>query len=89
MSDRALLARLQGYGLMTVEVHYYRPDAPSLLQQFVWQEYSLAPDYPVLFDFLNYWQHEFEAALQSVWIAHDQLISPTEWRAVNGEIRLP
>jgi uncharacterized protein Usg len=78
VSDRALFAQWQGYGLMTVEVHYCRPDAPSLLQQFVWQEYSLAPDYPVLFDFLDYWQRESEAALHSVWIAHDQLLSPTE-----------
>src|SRR5436305_8016212 len=31
----------------------YRPDAPSLLQLFVWQEYDLAPDFPVLFDFLE------------------------------------
>lgn len=89
MSDWALLAQLQGYGLMTAEVHYYRPDAPSLLQQFVWQEYDLAPDFPVLLDFLDYWQREFEDALHSVRIAYDQLIRPTEWRAVNREIRLP
>ena len=54
MSDRAFIAQLEGYGLTTAEIHYYRPDAPSLLQLFVWQEYDLAPDFPVLFDFLDH-----------------------------------
>jgi len=88
MSDRAFLAQLRGYGLTTAEVHYYRPDAPSLLQLFVWQEYDLAPDFPVLFDFLDHWRREIRARLHSVQIAHGQLIRPTEWRAVEGMIRL-
>ena len=32
MTDRALIAQLDGYGLTTAEIHYYRPDHPSLLQ---------------------------------------------------------
>jgi len=63
MTDRALLMRLEGYGLTTAEIHYYRPDAPSLLQLYVWQEYDLPPDFPVLFDFLDFWRREIEAAL--------------------------
>jgi uncharacterized protein Usg len=31
MSDRALIEQLDGYGLTTAEIHYYRPDYPSLL----------------------------------------------------------
>lgn len=86
MSDRAFLAQLKGYGLTTAEIHYYRPDAPSWLQLFVWQEYDLAPDFPVLLDFLDLWRREIEAALHSVRIVHGQLIGPTEWRAVDGVI---
>ena len=41
MSDRAFIAQLDGYGLTIAEIHYYRPDAPSLLQLFVWQEHDL------------------------------------------------
>lgn len=84
MSDRGFLAQLQGYGMTTAEIHCYRPDAPSLLQLFVWQEYDLAPDFPVLFDFLDHWRHEITAALHSVRIAHEQMIRPTEWSAVDG-----
>ena len=88
MSDRAFIAQLDGYGLTTAEVHYYRPDSPSLLQLFVWQEYDLAPDFPVLFEFLDFWRREIDGALHSVRIAHNRLIRPTEWRAVDGIIPL-
>jgi len=88
MRDRAFIAQLDGYGLTTAEVHYYRPDAPSLLQLFVWQEYDLAPDFPVLFEFLGFWRREIGGALHSVRIAHDHLVGPTEWRAVDGIIPL-
>ncbi|MFZ5727105.1 MAG: usg protein [Pseudomonadota bacterium] len=86
MSESALARQLRGYGLTTAEIHYYRPDHPSLLQLFVWQDYDLAPDFPVLFDFLDHWRREIEAALHSVRIAHERLIRPAEWRAVDGVI---
>jgi uncharacterized protein Usg len=89
MSDRGFTAQLEGYGLTTAEIHYYRPDAPSLLQLFIWQEYDLAPDFPTLFDFLDHWRREIGAALHSVRIAHDRLIGFTEWRAVDSIIPLP
>lgn len=88
MSDRAFTAQLEGYGLTTAEIHYYRPDAPSLLQIFIWQEYDLAPDFPALFDFLEHWRREIKAALHSVRIAHRELIGAREWRAVDGVISL-
>lgn len=88
MSDRAFVAQLDGYGLTTAEIHYYRPDAPSWLQLFVWQEYDLAPDFPELFDFLDHWRRELQVALHSVRIAHSRLVGPREWRAVDGVISL-
>ncbi|MCW4463518.1 usg protein [Sphingomonas sp. BT-65] len=88
MSDRAFIAQLDGYGLTMAEIHYHRPDAPSLLQLFVWQDYDLAPDFPVLFAFLDHWHREIEAALHSVRVAHNQLIRPAEWRAVDGVISI-
>jgi len=82
MTDRALIAQLDGYGLTTAEIHYYRPDHPLLLQLYVWQEYDLPPDFPVLFDFLAMWRRQIEETLHSVRIAHNGLIRPAEWRAV-------
>ena len=86
--DRDFIMQLQGYGLTTVEVHYYMPDHPSLLQQFVWQQYDVAPQFPVLGRFLDHWRREIDAALHSIRVAHKHLIGPAEWRAVDGVITI-
>ena len=64
MTDRAFLAQMQGYGLTTVQIHYYMPDHRSLLQQFVMQQYDVAPSFPELDRFLGFWRREIEAVLQ-------------------------
>ena len=84
--SREFRLQMDGYGLTTAEIHYHMPDHPSLLQRFVWQDYDLAPDFPELFGFLGHWRREIEAALHSVRIAHEKLIRPAEWRAVDDII---
>lgn len=64
------------------------PDHPRLLQLYLWQEYDLAPDFPALRGFLDFWSRELEGALHSVRIAHNQLVRPSEWKAVDGVFRL-
>ena len=86
--DRDFVRQLQGFSLATVEIHYYLPDHPSLLQQFVWQQYDVAPHFPVLAKFLDHWRKEIEAPLHSIRVAHSRLIGPTEWRAVDGVITI-
>ena len=88
MSDRGFLAQLDGYGLTTAEIHYCRPEAPSWLQPFVWQDYDLAPGFPGLLAFLDHWRREIEGALHSVRVVHGRLVGPAEWRAVNGVISI-
>ena len=48
MASREFLKQLQGYGLLTAEISYYMPDHPALIQLFIWQEYDVAPRFPVL-----------------------------------------
>lgn len=88
MANRDFLMQLQGYGLSTVEIHYYMPDHPRLLQQFVIQQYDVAPRFPVLRDYLDFWKRDIEAVLHSVRVAHQHLIGPSEWRAVDGMITI-
>lgn len=88
MASNEFLIRLTGYGLTTAEIHYRIPDHPALLQQFVWQEYDLAPVFPGLKSFLKYWERELDGALHSVRIAHNRLIRPSEWKAVDGVFRI-
>lgn len=87
-SGRDLGLQMQGYGLATVEIHYYLPDHPNLLQLFLWQHYDLAPRFPELNRFLDHWRRHIEAAIHSIRVAHKDLIGPTEWRAVDGIITL-
>lgn len=80
--------QLKGYGLLTAQVFYFLPDYPSLIQQYIWQDYDEAPDYPVLFGFLDHWRREIEAAIHSVRIAHDRTVGAREWRRVDEEFVL-
>lgn len=76
---------LKGYGLTTAEVIYRMPDYRNVLNTFVWQDYDLAPDYPRLFEFIEFWQEEIEGPLHSVRFIHRRQIAPGQWRNVVAE----
>ena len=59
-------AQMRGKRLTTAEVIYYMPDHPSLLQRFMWQTLDVAPDYPRVHEFLEFWRREIEAVIHSV-----------------------
>ena len=80
--------QVAGYGLTTAHILYRRPDHPWLLQTYVWQDYDLCPNFPVLQRFLAFWQRQLEGPLHSVTVAHARLIKPAEIRPVDGEFRL-
>jgi len=79
---------LKGYGLTTAKILYRMPDHPHLLQSYIWQHYDLAPKFPELYRFLDFWQEKLDGPLHSVSYTHRKLISPTEWRNVTGELVL-
>jgi uncharacterized protein Usg len=80
--------QLMGYGLTTAHIFYRRPDHPWLLQSYVWQDYDLFPNFPLLQKFLQFWQEKLEGPLHSVMVAHSRLIRPAEMRTLDGEFRL-
>ena len=80
--------QLEGYGLTTARILYRRPDHRWLLQSYVWQDYDLWPEFPLLQKFLAFWQGTLDGPLHSVMVAHARLIRPAEIRAVAGELRL-
>lgn len=65
--------------LTTAEILYYFPDYPDLLQQYLWQEYDLAPEFPSLRKFMHFWQHNLEGRLHSVRIAHTEGLVAGKW----------
>ena len=75
--------QLQGYSLATVDITYWRPDHPRLLQTFSWQLYDLVPQFPELGRFLDHWQREIEATIHSIRVAHQGMLGPAKWRNVD------
>jgi uncharacterized protein Usg len=86
MRDISLL--VQGYRLTTAEILYHMPDYPKLLQTFVWQELDIAPEYPILHRFLNFWRTNLDGKLHSVRVAVTGIIGPHEFRNAAVELTL-
>ncbi|MBZ0229093.1 MAG: usg protein [Bauldia sp.] len=83
-----LSRKWDGYGLTTASILYGMPDHPAVLQTFVWQAYDLAPLFPELRRFLDFWQRELEGPLHSVTVAHKQLVRAGEVRVATTEFQL-
>ncbi|MCW3477039.1 usg protein [Limobrevibacterium gyesilva] len=83
-----LQRQLQGYRLTTAEILYHLPDHPAVLQSYIWQELDMAPRYPVLHRFLDFWTREIDGRLHSVRVASVGIIGPAEWRHTQHLIQL-
>ncbi|MEL7347341.1 MAG: aspartate-semialdehyde dehydrogenase [Pseudomonadota bacterium] len=86
--DADFRAQLEGYALATAEITYRMPDARSLLQTYVWQDYDIAPRFPKLKTFLGFWERELEGPIHSVRLSHASLLGPREVRMVAAEYQL-
>jgi len=80
--------QLQGYRLTTAEIIYHLPDHPSLLQSYLWQEYDIAPKFPQLKGFLDFWTQNLDGPLHSVKVTAAGIVSAAEWRHVDVDTRL-
>ncbi|MEQ9490448.1 MAG: usg protein [Alphaproteobacteria bacterium] len=78
-----LRSQLDGYRLTTAEILYHMPDYPDFLQTYVWQDLDLAPRYPKLEKFLNFWESNLDGKLHSVRVANKRIISPTEFQSAS------
>jgi uncharacterized protein Usg len=77
----AWLQKLLSHRLTTAEILYHMPDHPTLLQTYVWQDYDLAPKFPVLQKFLDFWEAKLDGKLHSVRVVSARLVSAAEVRA--------
>lgn len=81
----SLSLQLKDYRLTTAEIIYRLPDFPGVLQSYIWQELDLAPKFPVLSQFLDFWRDNIEGPLYQVRVASAALVKPAEIRVVNKE----
>ncbi|HXV23303.1 MAG TPA: usg protein [Alphaproteobacteria bacterium] len=84
----SLVLQLRQYRLTTAEILYRMPDHPALLQSFIWQDLDLAPEFPVLRKFLEFWDRSLDGKLHSVTVASAGLITPAEFRFADLQFRL-
>lgn len=73
-----LSRQLQGFRLATAEILYHLPDHPSVLQSYIWQDYDLAPRYPVLSKFLDFWMRELDGPIHSVSFGSKEVVSAAD-----------
>ena len=75
-----LSKQLNGYRLTTAEILYHMPDHPAVLQSFVWQFMDIAPRYPKLTKFLDFWEQNIDGKIHSVNVAGKPMIGSAEVR---------
>ena len=80
--------RLNGSVMVTAEVLYYIPDHPKLLQTFMWQTLDVAPRFPRVEKFLDFWRREIEAVIHSVRVAHGEPLDIPGWRNARSIITM-
>lgn len=75
----SLALQMRDYRLTTAEILYHMPDHPGLLQSYIWQELDLAPKFPALHKFLDFWTSKLDGKLHSVRVGQAQIITPPRW----------
>ena len=76
------------YRLTTAEILYRLPDHPGILQSYIWQELDLAPCFPVLHKFLEFWRRELEGEVHSVRVVCARRVEPPYYRSPAAYLRL-
>ena len=80
MGSLGIERQLRDYRLTTADILYHLPDHPHLLQSYIWQEYDLAPHFPELKKFLDFWEENLDGRLHSVRIASKSIIAAPDTR---------
>ncbi|MGE0259237.1 MAG: usg protein [Alphaproteobacteria bacterium] len=78
----------QGYRLTTAEILYRLPDHPALLQTFIWQKFDLAPEFPELRKFLEFWSRNIDGKLHSVNVKQSSRSAPNRVRYFKHQLTL-
>jgi len=75
----------EGYGLTTAQIVYRMPDHLHLFQDFIWQRYDTFPRFPLLTNFIAFWEEKIEGPIHSVTVAHARLLRPTDLREMTRQ----
>lgn len=87
-AELAFKLQLKGYHLTTAEITYRMPDFRHIFQQYIWQEYDLAPRFPRLIKFLDFWSHNLDGQLAEIRVMSAGLVTPAKMRYIGTELHL-
>ncbi len=80
--------QFNNYRLTTAEILYHLPDHPALLQSYLWQEYDIAPRFPMMHKFLDFCSHNLDGRLHSVQVANVQWIQAPQARYADALLHI-
>ena len=64
---------IEKWTVASVQVIYYIPDFPHIVNEFMWQTDDQRPDFPRIDRFLNYWDRYIDGPIKEVYIYdHDK-----------------
>ena len=59
---------IEKWTVASVQVVYYIPDFPHIVNEFLWQTDDQRPDFPRIERFLNYWDRYIDGPIKEVYI---------------------
>jgi uncharacterized protein Usg len=75
-----VILRVRDYRLTTAEILYHMPDHPTLLQAYIWQNMDVAPRYPELRRFLDFWDRNLDGKLHSIRVTSGESVRRSSLR---------
>ena len=74
--------------LTTAEIFYFYPDHPLLIQSYVWQDLDMVPQFPILREFVEFWDRELEGRIHSVDVTASDIAQTAHFTYTNHELIL-
>lgn len=68
--------------LITIDVFYFYPDFPLLIQEFIWSTEDTIPGLPRIKRFLDHWEHNLDGIIHHVVLAGLDEKGPREFQNV-------
>lgn len=69
-----------------IQIYYYIPDYPSVINEFNWQTIDLYPRFPRMKKFLDHWHTHIEAKINTINLVYnDPYYGPNYFRNITYE----
>ncbi len=83
-----MVHQLHGYRRTRAEIIHRLLDHLSMSQTYVWQSLDLAPQFPELWKFLDFWNCEIEGLIPSVKVVGTHVIKPPCTRVIKHSLTI-